>query len=111
MTEENKPEIKRGMVVVAHPDDAEFGCAGTVAKWASEGVEMYFVLCTDGSKGSSDPNMTPEELVTIRRQEQVEAARELGVKDVEFLGYPDAYVQHTRVAGHRAASASTSRTE
>lgn len=93
--EERKPEIKRGMVVVAHPDDAEFGCAGSVARWASEGIEMYFVLCTDGSKGSSDPDISPEDLVRIRRQEQIDAAHELGVIDVEFLGYPDAYLQHT----------------
>lgn len=93
--EEQKLEIKRGMVVVAHPDDAEYGCAGTIAKWASEGIDMYVVLCTDGSKGSSDPDMSPEKLVEIRRQEQIEAAKELGVKEVEFLDYPDAYLQHT----------------
>lgn len=93
--EDEKYEAKRGMVVVAHPDDAEFGSAGTVAKWVSEGLEMYYVLCTDGSKGSSEEGMSPEKLVEIRRQEQLEAARELGVKDIEFLGYPDAYLQHT----------------
>ena len=93
--EEQKPEIKRGMVVVAHPDDAEFGAAGTVAKWVAEGIEMTYVLTTDGSKGSSDPEMNPQELARIRREEQLAAARELGITDVEFLGYPDAYLQHT----------------
>jgi LmbE family N-acetylglucosaminyl deacetylase len=94
-TEAEQPEVKRGMVVVAHPDDAEFGTAGTVAKWVAEGVEMTYVLCTDGSKGSSDPAMTPEELVRIRRQEQLAAAAVLGVAHVEFLDYPDGYLQHT----------------
>ena len=93
--EEQKPEIKRGMVVVAHPDDAEFGAAGTVAKWVAEGIEMTYVLTTDGSKGSSDPKMTPEELVRIRRQEQLDAAAVLGVSHVEFLGHPDGYLEHT----------------
>lgn len=93
--DEEKVEIKRGMVVVAHPDDAEFGCAGTIAKWVSDGIEMFMVMCTDGSKGSSDPDMNPQELARIRHEEQLAAARELGMTDVEFLGYPDAYLQHT----------------
>ena len=93
--EQEKPEIKRGMVVFAHPDDAEFGCAGTVAKWAGEGIEMYYVVTTDGSKGSSDPNVSYEQLIQTRRREQLDAAHALGVKEVEFLNYPDGYLEHT----------------
>ena len=51
------PEYKRAMVVVAHPDDAEYGCSGTVAQWCSNGWEVVYVLCTDGSKGSDDPEI------------------------------------------------------
>ena len=61
---------QRGMVVVAHPDDAEWGCAGTVALWCAMGWEVVYVMCTDGSKGSSDPEMTAQQLVEIRIREQ-----------------------------------------
>ena len=84
------PEYKRAMVVVAHPDDAEYGCSGTVAQWCSNGWEVVYVLCTDGSKGSDVPEMTPERLTEIRYQEQEDAAKILGLKTVEYLGYPDA---------------------
>ena len=87
--------IRRAMVVVAHPDDAEWMCAGTVAKWCAEGWRVVYVLCTDGSKGSSDPDITGEELVKLREAEQREAARVLGVEEVVFLGHPDAYLEPT----------------
>lgn len=80
----------RVMVVMAHPDDAEFGCAGTVARWADAGSEIIYVLGTSGDKGSDDPNMTPEMLVETREREQREAAAILGVKTVEFLHFRDA---------------------
>ena len=86
---------RRGMVVVAHADDAEYGCSGTVAKWCAEGMEVVYVLCTDGSKGSSDPEMTPGRLIEIRRAEQQAAGRVLGLKDVVFLGYEDSMLQPT----------------
>ena len=93
MTQEEP--YRRGMVVVAHADDAEYGCAGTVAKWCKQGMEVVYVICSDGSKGSSDPDMTPERLVEMRRREQVEAGRVLGVKDVVFLEYEDSMLQPT----------------
>ncbi len=65
--------FRRGMVVVAHADDAEWGCSGTVAKWCAEGWEVVYVLCTDGSKGSDDPEMTDGRLVEARQQEQRDA--------------------------------------
>ena len=86
---------RRGMVVVAHTDDAEFSCSGTVAKWCREGMEVVYVIVTDGSKGAADREITPEQPVEIRRQEQINAGKTLGIKDVVFLGYPDAYLQPT----------------
>ena len=80
------------MVVVAHPDDAEFMCSGAVAKWAKEGKEVTYVLVTSGDKGSSDPDVDPAKLATIREQEQRDVCALLGVKHVEFLRYLDGMV-------------------
>ncbi len=93
--QQQSEQVTRAMVVFAHPDDAEFGCGGTVATWVSEGIELVYVVATDGSKGSADPAMRPEQLITLRRQEQRHAADVLGVKEVLFLGYPDGYLEHT----------------
>jgi LmbE family N-acetylglucosaminyl deacetylase len=92
--EDQKP-FSRGMVIMAHPDDAEWGCSGTVAKWCAEGWDVVYVLCTDGSKGSPDPEMTGEKLIKIREKEQRDAGKILGLKDIVFLGYPDAYLEPT----------------
>jgi len=83
------------MVVTPHPDDAEFGAAGTVASWVKQGREVVYVVCTNGDKGSSDPDMTSERLAEIRQREQQEAARVLGVGEVVFLGYPDGGLEDT----------------
>ena len=79
----------RILVVQAHPDDADFNIGGTVAKWSSEGIEVYYLIVTDGSKGTYDPEMDPRELARIRQEEERRAAEILGVREVEFLGYPD----------------------
>lgn len=92
-TSDEPPGPKKIAVIMAHPDDAEFICAGAVARWAEEGNEVVYVLLTSGDKGSDDPEMTPEKLVATREAEQREAARILGVKDVMFLKYPDAYLE------------------
>lgn len=84
------------MVVVAHPDDAEFGCGGSVAKWVKEGKEVTYVILTNGDKGSGDRGMTSERLAKIREEEQLNAARTLGVERVRFLGYPDGELEDTR---------------
>ncbi len=84
------------MVVMAHPDDPEFSCGGTMAKWAAEGKEIVYVLFTRGDKGTGDPDMTSDRLVKIREQEQRNAASTLGVKDVFFLGHGDGEVDETR---------------
>ncbi len=93
MTEEQ--EFSSGMVVIAHADDAEYGCAGAVAKLCADGWDMTYVLCTDGSKGSSDREISEKELSEARREEQIAAGKVLGLKDVAFLGYPDSYLEPT----------------
>ncbi len=77
------------MVITPHPDDAEFGVAGTVVRWTREGKDVVYVVTTNGDKGTNDINMKPEALAKIREQEQLAAAKMLGVREVVFLGYPD----------------------
>jgi len=80
----------RALAVGAHPDDVEFGCGGTLAKWAAEGTAITHLICTDGSKGSWDPNESAEALVALRKSEQRAASRALGgTGEVVFLGYVD----------------------
>lgn len=83
------------MLIMPHPDDAEFGAAGTVAKWVKEGKEVVYVVCTSGDKGSSDINAKPEELVKTREQEQLAAAKVLGVREVIFLRHHDQELEDT----------------
>ena len=92
MAQEEQP-CRKGMVVFAHADDAEWGCSGTIAKWFAEGWEVVYVVCTDGSKGSADPEMTSQNLTKIREQEQWNAANVLGLKDVVFLEYEDSTLE------------------
>ena len=91
-------DIQRILVVVAHPDDAEFGCAGSVARWIADGCEVFYCLLTSGNRGSDDPTMTPERLAAVREAEQQAAARVLGVKHVIFCHYPDGELEDTREA-------------
>ena len=88
-------EAKRALVIVAHPDDAEFLCGGTVARWVSEGWEVAFVLVTSGDKGSHDEEITSERLAAIREDEERAAASTLGVSECVFLGHPDGFVEDT----------------
>jgi len=83
------------IVVIPHPDDAESRMAGTVARWTFEGKDVIYVVCTNGDKGTNDPNTTPEELARVREQEQLAAARILGVREVVFLRYPDQSLEDT----------------
>lgn len=89
-------KIERVMVITAHPDDAEFGAGGTIARLVKQGREVTYVIVTNGNKGSSDRTMTPERLARIREAEQRQAARVLGVERVELLGYEDGEVEDTR---------------
>ncbi len=95
MPDEEQEGPKRALVVAAHPDDSEFGAAGTAHLWTKEGWEFYYLICTDGSKGSEDPNMTAEKLVPMRREEQRAAAKVIGVKEVFFLDNVDGELQYT----------------
>ncbi len=82
-----KPKAVLG--VAAHPDDLDFGAAGTLAKWASHGTEVYYLILTDGSKGSVDRKLSPKKLVGIRQKEQQVAAKVLGAKEVFFCKWED----------------------
>ncbi|HAM51453.1 MAG TPA: PIG-L family deacetylase [Nitrospiraceae bacterium] len=83
------------LVVAAHPDDAEFGASGTVARWVREGKQVVYVVCTSGEKGTSDRTMRPERLAEIREREQEAAAKVLGVREVLFLRLPDQGLEDT----------------
>ncbi|MFC2045102.1 PIG-L deacetylase family protein [Chloroflexota bacterium] len=83
------------LVFTPHPDDAEFGVAGSVIHWTQEGKNVIYVVCTNGDKGTSDPNMQPGQLAIIREQEQLAAANILGVKEVVFLRHPDQELEDT----------------
>ncbi len=94
MVEQNEADkIERVMGIFAHPDDPEFFCGATMARWAAQGVEITFVLATSGDKGSDDPQMTSERLAEIREEEERNAAEALGVKEVIFLRHPDGELQ------------------
>jgi len=90
-----KTKLVQVMVVTPHPDDAEYGVAGTVVHWISQGMEIVYVVCTNGDKGTSDPSIKPEELAKIREQEQIAAANLLGVREVIFLRHPDQGLEDT----------------
>jgi LmbE family N-acetylglucosaminyl deacetylase len=87
--------FRRALVVFAHPDDAEFGFGGTVARWASEGTEVHYVCCTDGSAGSNEPGVTREQMRPIRKTEQEAACDLLGVASCTFLGFVDGELEVT----------------
>jgi LmbE family N-acetylglucosaminyl deacetylase len=86
---------KRAMVIVAHPDDIEFSCAGTIARWVREGAEVCYVLVTSGDVGIATPGMTKAEATRIREAEQSAAAAVVGVDNVVYLRQPDGMVEAT----------------
>lgn len=77
------------LVVAAHPDDPEFGCGGTVAKYVSEGSTAYYLICTNGARGSRGKDIRSDELAKTRKKEQLAAAEIIGVKEVTFLDHGD----------------------
>ncbi len=83
------------LVISPHPDDAEFGAAGTVAKMVRKGKSVVYIVVTSGDKGTDDPQVSPVDLARIREQEQRDAAQVLGVREVVFLRYPDQGVEET----------------
>ena len=101
---ETSDTLNRVMVIAAHPDDPEFGCAGTVLKWAQDGKQVTYVLLTSGDKGSHDPDLRPGRLAGQREDEQRAAARDLGVRDVIFLRYPDGLLENNLELRRQLAS-------
>lgn len=93
MPNDSLPTPERVLVVAAHPDDIEFGAAGTIARWIGEGAEARYLLVTRGDKGSDDPHVDPIQLASIRESEQRDAAVEIGVAGVDFLDEPDGQVE------------------
>ena len=88
-------EVRRILVIAAHPDDVDFGSAGTVARWTDAGIEVVYCLVTDGDAGGSDLAMSRPDMAELRRREQTAAAGQVGVHDLRFLGYPDGRVEAT----------------
>ena len=88
-------EVQRALCVMAHPDDVDFGSAGTVAAWVKQGIEVSYCIVTDGDAGGFDPSVPREDIAGIRRAEQTAAANEIGVTDLTFLGYPDGRLEPT----------------
>ncbi|WP_046471297.1 PIG-L deacetylase family protein [Allosalinactinospora lopnorensis] len=82
-------DAQRALVVMAHPDDVDFGCAGTVARWTDAGTDVSYLMVTDGDAGGDDRTGSGVDMATRRRAEQRKAAEIVGVHDVRFLGYPD----------------------
>jgi len=88
-------EISKVLVVTAHPDDLDFGCSGTIAQWVRKGIEVSYVICTNGDQGGEDPNIPREEMPKIRQKEQRDAGAVLGVTRITFLGYRDGWLEPT----------------
>lgn len=88
-------EIQRVLVIAAHPDDVDFGSAGTVARWTGAGIGVAYCIVTDGDAGGYDESMPRAEIAPMRRKEQTAAAACVGVHDLRFLGYPDGRVEPT----------------
>jgi len=93
MPDDKLPTPERVLVVAAHPDDIEFGAAGTVARWVIEGADVRYLLVTRGDKGSDDPATDVDALVVLREREQRAAAAEIGDAGVDFLDEPDGQVE------------------
>lgn len=88
--------INKVLVVSPHPDDLDFGCAGTVAKWSREGKDVVYCIVTDGSRGIPKGDHTREEIVEVRKAEQMNAANTVGVEDVIFLEFEDGEAENTK---------------
>ena len=82
------------LCIAAHPDDLDFGCAASVASWVADGHDVVYCLVTDGQAGGFDNTISRDEMAEIRRREQTEAAKIVGVTELHFLGFPDGSVQY-----------------
>ena len=88
-------EIKRVLVISAHPDDSDFGASGTIAQWVKKGIEVAYVFCTNGDQGGDESGFTKEEMPAIRQREQREAGAAIGVTEITFLNYVDGHLEPT----------------
>ena len=88
-------DISRVLAIAAHPDDLDFGAAGTIAGWTAAGLDVVYCIVTDGDAGGFDESFPREEMGPLRRAEQTAAAKAVGVHDLRFLGYPDGMVEAT----------------
>ncbi|MDA3030643.1 MAG: PIG-L family deacetylase, partial [Actinomycetota bacterium] len=91
----NDSEIERVLVVTAHPDDCDFGAAGTIALWSAKGIKVSYCICTNGDQGGEDLSVPREEMPKIRQREQREAGLAVGVSDITFLNYRDGWLVPT----------------
>jgi len=82
-------EIKRILVVMAHPDDCDFGAGGTIAQWTAKGIHVSYCIITNGDQGGEESDVLLEEMALVRQREQRDAGLALGVKDIQFLNYRD----------------------
>lgn len=105
MPDDRLPTPERALVVAAHPDDAEFGAGGTVARWVLEGADVRYLIVTRGDKGSDDPDVDVRALVARRDEEQRAAAAVVGVATVDFLDEPDGQVEPTLALRERITRA------
>lgn len=94
-TEASNEGVERILVVSAHPDDVDFGVAGSIATWTAAGIEVSYCMVTDGDAGGSDLEMSRTEMARIRREEQTAAAATVGVTDLHWLAHPDGRLQPT----------------
>lgn len=88
-------EIKRVLVISAHPDDSDFGASGTIAQWVKKGIEVAYVFCTNGDQGGEESGFTKEQMPAIRQREQRAAGAAIGVSDITFLNYIDGNLEAT----------------
>jgi LmbE family N-acetylglucosaminyl deacetylase len=88
-----RKKVPRVLVISAHPDDVDFGCAGTLAKWASQDAEIFYTICTSGEKGTDDPTIPNHAMAVTREKEQRDAAEVVGAKEVIYLRKPDGELQ------------------
>lgn len=92
----NWSEVRRVLVIMAHPDDPDFTCGGTMIKMAQAGIEITYMILTNGDKGNHNPELIREELIRLRKKEQLEAAAAEGVQNVLFMGEEDGFLRPTR---------------
>ena len=85
----NDVEIKKVLVVSAHPDDSDFGASGTIASWIAKGIHVSYCICTNGDQGGEESGIPIEEMPAVRQREQRAAGKAIGVDNIIFLNYRD----------------------